>query len=920
MDEAPMRRIRTVLYDDQRFFATEIDLLHTPALQRLYELHQLGLTDRVFIDASHSRLHHVVGVVEQTDKMMHSIASNLGKSSKEDPLFYSGGPTAGFSKKRLANYTLKKIRAVRLMALLHDITHSPYGHTLEDEIELVPEKHDDPDRQADVFYRLVIQYFTWIERNQTKSPWGAKSRTRPNDNDFAGLLEWYLDCPDVNPPPQSDGFIDYLVARWKPLLESGKERPKTLRRIPVRSLREFAKDLGFAVRALFYLDVAHRDLKELEAGKGRIPKPKYPVEALLQKLLNAANVSLSNEDTFFPQRDVFLLDVLGNTICADLLDYARRDAAWAGLKLNYDADRISDNMTIVTAQVTTPMKVRQPNGQELDYPLPDACLRTCVSLFSHKLRTDVPGELMSLLQVRYFVYERVLYHPTKCVAGAMLGAALQLIGWKKMPTNLRHVGDNVFVYEVTEAAKLVREMLSGLPATTKFDSDLTRKLEEQIEHLPIGGIAESAAQLVRDRLRTVDEIRKELKTSGRLRQHKTIAQGADNFLKKIPGDRLIENVINELEKSKPTEKSEQALVLDWLSSHEPTIHNVTDEIRAGLRILDRLAARRYFKTTFRLLPNANVAGGVSEIKASAVAEMFKEARPRKIAEREIERRAGLPLGSVVIHCPPVKGPTKVAKILITNADVSGNKNRKVARLNQIGDIDRDVFLDHQNGVSALEKMYQSTWRFAVSVAPPFDAEWATINVVIGTVLRELLTTAGNTPLENDGYTVLELQELESRIAQIETEEAEQKDGERDGLPMRLGERMLKIPQFSSLSVTAEDEEIDRLLKPLLRDSRSFSPTSDRQMTDAELAKLMSEYLSFTRLGNLEDPKLKALLRRAQRLGEIGVKTFRREMDPHRSTAPITENELKKQSNKSFLKNLGDAITKAEEAQEKPEAE
>lgn len=41
------RRIRAMLYGDQAIEATEVDLLHTPALQRLYDLHQLGLTDRV---------------------------------------------------------------------------------------------------------------------------------------------------------------------------------------------------------------------------------------------------------------------------------------------------------------------------------------------------------------------------------------------------------------------------------------------------------------------------------------------------------------------------------------------------------------------------------------------------------------------------------------------------------------------------------------------------------------------------------------------------------------------------------------------------------------------------------------------------------------------------------------------------------
>ena len=54
----------------------EIDLLHTPALQRLYDLHQLGLTDRIYVDASHSRFHHVVGVLEQADKIVDAIVGN----------------------------------------------------------------------------------------------------------------------------------------------------------------------------------------------------------------------------------------------------------------------------------------------------------------------------------------------------------------------------------------------------------------------------------------------------------------------------------------------------------------------------------------------------------------------------------------------------------------------------------------------------------------------------------------------------------------------------------------------------------------------------------------------------------------------------------------------------------------------------
>ena len=173
------RRIRTVLYGDQCFTETELDLIHTPALQRLYDLHQLGLTDRVFVDASHSRLHHVMGVVEQAHKMMDAVIANLEKDGKATLKFGTGASPVTVTKHELADIIRLRRPAVRLMALLHNLTHAPYGHTLEDEIELVDQKHDEPARQAEAFLRLLLQYFAWIARNHQEGEWGATTRACP---------------------------------------------------------------------------------------------------------------------------------------------------------------------------------------------------------------------------------------------------------------------------------------------------------------------------------------------------------------------------------------------------------------------------------------------------------------------------------------------------------------------------------------------------------------------------------------------------------------------------------------------------------------------------------------------------------------------------------------------------------------------
>src|ERR1700674_165389 len=325
------RRIRTVLYDDQRFTDTELDLLHTPALQSLYDLHHLGLTERVFVDASHSRFHHVIGVIEQADNMMDAIISDL-ENRGADVLPYGKTGEKAFTKQQVADIARSKKAAVRLMALLHDLPHAPYGHTLEDEIHLVKVKHDEPARQATAYYRLVLQYFGWIEHNEDATAWGESHSREPKTKDDHGeWLDWYLDSPSVRVPPESPEFIEFVAQRWKALFQS---RPRSMRKGSAEALEQIVPVLVFAMRALFYIDIAHKD--EDTARKKHIPASEYPVDGLLKQILSKLGRPLTREQEFDPRRDVFLLDVIGNTVCADLLDYARRDAKAAGLKIDYD--------------------------------------------------------------------------------------------------------------------------------------------------------------------------------------------------------------------------------------------------------------------------------------------------------------------------------------------------------------------------------------------------------------------------------------------------------------------------------------------------------------------------------------------------------------------------------------------------------
>jgi len=93
--------------------------------------------------------------------------------------------------------------------------------------------------------------------------------------------------------------------------------------------------------------------------------------------------------------------VVSSTIDADLLDYLRRDSYFAGLAQRYD-DRILRAFVIDGAQLTIDMT---KHGME---------------------RHDVRSEAVQLLRMRYFLTERVYYHHTKVIAGAMISKAVEL--------------------------------------------------------------------------------------------------------------------------------------------------------------------------------------------------------------------------------------------------------------------------------------------------------------------------------------------------------------------------------------------------------------------------------------------------------------------------------------------------------------
>jgi uncharacterized protein len=94
--------IRDSIHGDIKLEGLFLDLLETPEIQRLYNIKQLGLAHLVFPGAHHTRLEHSLGTYYMASQAAELLA--LDKNEK---------------------------KIITCAAMLHDIGHGPFSHTLE---------------------------------------------------------------------------------------------------------------------------------------------------------------------------------------------------------------------------------------------------------------------------------------------------------------------------------------------------------------------------------------------------------------------------------------------------------------------------------------------------------------------------------------------------------------------------------------------------------------------------------------------------------------------------------------------------------------------------------------------------------------------------------------------------------------------
>lgn len=554
-----MKTVRTSLYGDQLFSLWEMEILHTPTLQRLYDLKQLGFADRVFPDAVHSRFNHALGVAHLAEQMTKQLVNWLRSPDAGLALSYADTAFAHeqqISTTDFANLVESRLGVVRLVGILHDLTHAAYGHTLEDEIHVLPEKHDDSRRQVRFFNTLVAQLVII---------WSVELGLREPDT---ALLE---DLRRLAPPESI--LLEYIEEVSDALPPAERHR-----------LARYLRDLELAFHALLHIEYLH----------SASPVPPDTSGLVIAKIIPVLDPEVGPVD-FVVHRDAVLVDIVGNTICADLLDYAHRDSTNAGLRVQFDARLLRYVVAVSVAGPLSPS--RQP------------CIRLAIQFFTNKMRYDVLSEMSGILKARYLISERILFHPTKCAAGAMLGTAVQLLGLQSLPPWMQALGDSDFLTLLTQTAiDLERACERILAGTTAPDDTLDSILQ---------------------RLWPLDERKRELVSicgKGALGHH---------------------NVA--------------------VAALKGSLPDLSSRAAAARLVLWRLSARRFPKLVYRLRSEIMHSGGLSADDLSA---KYIDRTQCYTLERRVEALCHLPLGSVFVHCPRRNTTMKVAEALVVGSDLT----------------------------------------------------------------------------------------------------------------------------------------------------------------------------------------------------------------------------------------------------------
>jgi HD superfamily phosphohydrolase len=262
------------LYGAKVLSPLAVALIDTPEFQRLSGLRQLGFSDIVYRGANHTRFQHSVGAYFVCRTLLRRVVQNHERLMLEHPgsvisAAYRVVPSnsdLGQSQTTFQSKWRGLTEVVSAAALIHDLGHVPYGHTLEDEFTGIYPKHDQLGGPR--VYEILFSEKSTLAAvfSETQPRWVEKISNETLRRIIYVILSWK---ESIDPPFGFQKLLENRIVK----LEEGPEKDRLEK---VKSWHQ-----GFERDGLFH---------------------------------------------------PFMSDIVGNTICADLLDYLPRDRQHLGME------------------------------------------------------------------------------------------------------------------------------------------------------------------------------------------------------------------------------------------------------------------------------------------------------------------------------------------------------------------------------------------------------------------------------------------------------------------------------------------------------------------------------------------------------------------------------------------------------------
>ncbi len=219
----PAKVITDPIHGDIRLTELEQRIIDSPPFQRLRRVKQLGTTHLVYPGATHTRFSHSLGAVEAAQMLLDIVIEQRDEPGAKEDLFAEWERQAGADGPPLLKRLAEAIVLTRLGALLHDLCHIPFGHSVEDELRLL-EPHDENEArfdglwaQIDDIARHAIEGGVSLGGKTLKDDvlpliLSAKYKQEPDEGDDPGVADvTYPFAQDIVGNTISADLMDYLT-------------------------------------------------------------------------------------------------------------------------------------------------------------------------------------------------------------------------------------------------------------------------------------------------------------------------------------------------------------------------------------------------------------------------------------------------------------------------------------------------------------------------------------------------------------------------------------------------------------------------------------------------------------------------------------------------------------------------------------